>query len=147
MTTFPRLAEAIRRFREERLDHFRDWKIKRWQVAVLIGGGLAVIASGWYWLARTGSSVKLASSIVMVDVTSGELFEYSVGGRRAVMVPGRHPDSGALVLLPVYRNEAGQWLVGERDRGALEQMEGPATAIDPGTGAVNVRSGRVRRVR
>lgn len=122
-------------------------EVKRWQVAVLVVAGLILAGSIYFSIGRGEGSVRLASTIIMVDVTTGDLFEYSISGRRAVMVPERHPDTGKIVLIPVDRDENGRWVIGPRERNALGAIEGEPTAVDRQTGEVSVSGDRPRRVR
>lgn len=122
-------------------------QFKTWQIVTLVVAGAAVAAAAWYTLGRGEERIELVSSITMVDVTTGDLFEFSVTGRRGVMVPAEHPDSGKVVLLPVHKDEQGRWVVGDRERQILGSLEEQARAVDSVTGVVTVSSDRVRRVR
>lgn len=125
-------------------------QIKAWQ-GIVVGLALLMLAGSLYFtFGRGEGEVKLANSVTMVDVTTGDLFEYSVSGRRGVMVPEKHPDSGKLVLFPVEREESpppGRWVIGSRARGVLGDSEEEPTAVNRQTGEVTVSGNRLRRIR
>ncbi len=77
-------------------------------------------------------AVRLASRAAMVDVTTGEVFEFDVRGGRTVMVPARNPKTGELSLVPA-RRENGEWFVSLPD---LAGVRAASSAIDPRTGRV-----------
>jgi hypothetical protein len=120
--------------------------VKPWQIVVLVVATVALGASLFFTFGRSGPRVQLASTMIMADVTTGELFEFSISGRRGMTVPGLNPDSGRFLLLPVERNDSGGWVINERARGLLSDLEAEPAAVDRKTGEVQV-SGRPRRVR
>lgn len=122
-----------------------EGKTRWWQWAVMGAAVVAVGVSVWYSFSRSGSKVDFASQIIMADVTTGDLFSFDVGGRKAVMVPARNPDSGKLTLLPVERRPDGNWYIGERELGGLGGLEGEPLAVDRNTGQVRVTGDSPKR--
>ena len=82
----------------------------------------------------------------MADVSTGELFEFPVGGGASISVPARNPGTGARSLLPV-NEDGGRWYLGPRERGALGSLGVPLAAVmDAATGELRA-VGRPRRIR
>ncbi|MCW5777439.1 MAG: hypothetical protein KIS87_13465 [Phycisphaeraceae bacterium] len=95
-----------------------------------------------------GDRLELRTSVFMVDVSTGELFRFPITGSRGVGVPNFNPETNALSLLPVRRDEGGQWRVVTRALSFLDDLEVEACAVqDRSTGLVRVRSDRARTVR
>ena len=123
-------------------------KVKPWQVVLLV---LALVALGTSAYLSFGSSPdrpRLISEITMVDVTTGQLFSFSLGGKRGVSVPETNPDSGKRTLVPVMKDESGSWIVGPRDRAVLSTFsQEPTLVVDRGSGKVQGAPGEPRHVR
>ncbi|MCC7390074.1 MAG: hypothetical protein IT431_15045 [Phycisphaerales bacterium] len=102
-------------------------KVKPWQIVLFV---LAVGALG-FGLYRSffRQKLDLSDSIVMVDVETGELYRFSIAGRRGVGVPNYNPDSGKLTLLPVTQDEQGVWKITERALRLLGDLEVDAKAV------------------
>jgi hypothetical protein len=122
--------------------------VKPWQV-ILIAASLVVLGGSiWFFgLRSTGETRLMANALVLIDVESGQLYEFDLKGRKGVIVPERHPVSGKLSLIPVYQDEAGAWIVGDRDRSSIGLVEVPVLAIDPQSGEVLKFSQQVIRVK
>ena len=121
--------------------------IKVWQWAVF---GAAVVALAWFACSALGgrNGVRFARGVTMIDVTTGELFSFEVGGRRAVVVPERNPRTGKAALLGVEKVDDGRWFIRERHLPNLANVEGePVAVVDRQTGEVRPESERVRRGR
>lgn len=112
--------------------------IKPWQI-VLFVAAIAAVGVGVFMMTR-GRGLDLSNAIVMVDVETGELFSFSIDGRRGVGVPNFNPDSGKLSLLPVVRDDSGVWHLGERSKSILPDLDVEATAV------VNAETGEVNTV-
>jgi hypothetical protein len=106
-----------------------------WQVAVVVVGLLVLIGSVVYQC-TSRNEVELADSVILVDVTTGELIEAAYPGR-AVGFPATHPDSGARTLMPAVQDpETGRWSVEGRYLGNLKDLgvkldglENPASGL------------------
>lgn len=110
----------------------------------------AGVAAAWlvYSLGWRGAGVTRVGTVVMADVTTGELFSFNVSGRRAVVVPERNPRTGKPALLGVERAPDGRWFIRERHRPLLSRVEGPHAAVaDAETGEVRVTSETIKRGR
>jgi hypothetical protein len=113
-------------------------QIKPWHVVVLVGAAVALSASAYFTLGG-GTGLKLANEMTVVDITTGDLYIIPLGGKRAVGIPGRNPESGKVTLLPVSKDESGTWTVSPRYLGGLQLIEGePKALLDKKTGAVKV---------
>lgn len=120
---------------------------KTWH-GVLFAAAIAAIAWLLYSAYAGDSKVQFASKVVMVDVTTGELFSFDVSTRRAVVLPERNPKTGKLTLLGVEQAADGRWFIRERHRARLSDVEGEhAAVVDPATGEVRVADESVTRGR
>ncbi|MBX3358981.1 MAG: hypothetical protein KF745_11210 [Phycisphaeraceae bacterium] len=108
---------------------------------------VAILAVGFavYWGTRGDGEVKLKHRVLLVDVTTGELFEADTS-ERPVILPGTHPDRKENVLLRATKDDAtGEWFVRERDRPYVGDLGVDPKAIEPETGKVLTPSDKVRR--
>lgn len=85
-------------------------ELKKWQAVLLVLALTASVVSAWITL--RGRGPKIPDSVMLVDVTNGDLYRAST--KRALMFPIRHPDTNEAVLWPVHRAESGEWLISER---------------------------------
>ncbi|MFM9997246.1 MAG: hypothetical protein ACKVU4_15765 [Phycisphaerales bacterium] len=122
-------------------------RFKTWH-GVLFVAAAGAIAWFVYDSMSKGPEVTFASSVVMVDVTTGELFSFDVSGRRAVVIPEKNPATGKAALLGVEKAADGRWFIRERHRPLLRNVPGPHAAVaDPATGEVRVKSETIQRGR
>ncbi len=116
--------------------------VKPWQLAViviglLVGGGLIA------WQGLTSKEVSLADSIMLVDVTTGEIFQAPLPTGRTVGFPAKNPKTGKETLLPATQVD-GKWFVGSRYREFVKdivQGAGASSAADPSSFEVKSPSG------
>lgn len=111
---------------------------------ILFGAALIALVLG-LWLSMRGG-VHLADELIMVDVKTGDRFRFDVSGNRGVTVPAKHPDTGQRTLLPVVQTD-GRWVISERYRGALGDLEPSTDNVRMSTFEVTfsdagIRSGR-----
>lgn len=122
-------------------------KVKPWQIVVMVVAVVAVAASAYLSLNKD-KGPKLIDEITMVDVTSGDLFVFPLTGKKSVAIPELNPDTGKRTLMPTYRNEAGEWTIGPRDRDALNAFKNePKLVVEVSTGKVTVSATAPRKVR
>jgi hypothetical protein len=122
--------------------------VKPWQIAILVIGGLCVVGAGAYSFLFSGDTIKLSSSMTMVDVSTGELFEFDVSGGKAVFPPELNPNTGKRALLPVGKSEDGKWRIGTRYLEGLSGVEvKPDALVDLKSGEVKVKSESASRGR
>jgi hypothetical protein len=110
-------------------------KAKPWQIVVVVA---AVVAAGItiYRLVSSGDGPRLASSMQMVDVNTGDLFTVEIGSPGA-QIPGRNPKTQEYTLLPVEKNpETQQLTVNARNLTTLPNIPGAHAAVDPKSGQV-----------
>lgn len=121
---------------------------KPWQIILIVVAVVGVGFSVWrFGFASQGDRHLLADSIVMIDVNTGELFEFSLRGRRGVMVPASNPQTGLEALLPVFQSETdGGWMVSRRDIDALRDSNIEFRAVDRATGRATPASATPLRV-
>jgi hypothetical protein len=120
--------------------------VKPWQIVVFVLAFVAVGASAFLTL-RSGDGPKLIDEITMVDVKTGQLFVYSLGGKKGVSVPETNPDTGARTLIPTYKDDTGAWVVSPRDRDVLKQFSGEGKLRVDSAGKVDAAPGAPRKVR
>ncbi|MEZ6319114.1 MAG: hypothetical protein R3B49_10240 [Phycisphaerales bacterium] len=130
--------------RAKTMSQIRPWQAALFVVAILVLGGSVV-------LSMMGSrGVRNANSVVMVDVKTGDLFEFSVSGHMAVFVPEMNPETGQETLLSVYRDDEGAWRLTGGSISALQdlQKQGVDTsAVGDGRGPLQVSDRSVQTVR
>ncbi|MEK6703596.1 MAG: hypothetical protein AABZ53_15145 [Planctomycetota bacterium] len=110
-------------------------QIKPWQIAVIVAAVLAVAAAA-YWTISGNDMPKMSHRVVLVDITTGELFEASTA-RKSAIIPEKNPTSGTYTLFPVAKGADGVWKVPPR---YLESMEKDTKA----TALVSAKSGEVK---
>jgi len=112
-------------------------QVKLWQIVLFVAAAGAILFTV---LATRGPGLDLADSIVMVDVETGELFSFSIDGKRGVGIPNYNPRSGRLTLLPVARDDSGAWMLTERARPMVADL-----GVEPHA-VMDVTSGKVKTV-
>ncbi|MCC6661651.1 MAG: hypothetical protein IT437_12285 [Phycisphaerales bacterium] len=104
----------------------------------MLCAALAAVVGFCTWRALApGGGIRFAPSTLLVDVATGELFEFRFGGGRTLSVPARHPRTGVRSLLPV-REENGRWFIGSRELAGLSKL-----AVAPGA-VLSLTTGEVR---
>ena len=109
-------------------------KVKPVQLVVLIAG---VLALGWttWRLATQDSGPKMADSLRLVDVTTGELFIFPLTGGGAIF-PELNPGTGKRLLLPIHEVD-GKYRVTPRALGLVPDLGvDPKAIIDRSTGEI-----------
>jgi hypothetical protein len=108
---------------------------KPWQIAVIVigllaGAGMIVVS------AFTGDAPRLAKSLTVVDVETGDLFEIDVG-KGMISFPIKNPNNSKLSLMPVYKGDGGNWFVASRYLNDISSLAGvKPEAIDAASGKV-----------
>ena len=118
-------------------------QLKPWQI-VLIVVALAVLGGSVAWTVFGGKKVDLADSMMLVDVTNGDLYRLDITGTRGIMIPGRNPETNEETLLPVYKNDAGQWTLMRRYSGELGRITGESSVVDAATLEVKISDAKPR---
>lgn len=120
--------------------------VKPWQIVLIVAAVVGIGASLYLTMGRS-DSVPMASEMLLVDITTGDLYSMPLTGHRAIVTPAKNPDTGKICLFPVHKNEAGAWFVSTRDLGALPVVQGePKALIDRKSGEVRVTSETPRRL-
>ncbi|MGP1272528.1 MAG: hypothetical protein ACTS22_04275 [Phycisphaerales bacterium] len=109
---------------------------KPWQIALIVIGLLAGIV-GVVFAVTSSDRPNMASSMMLVDIETGQLYSVSVDDR-SVYTPMKHPDTGERTLYRVVESESGDWSISQRRLGELEDYEGTAAAVDRESGRVTV---------
>ena len=102
--------------------------VKPWQVILFV---VAIAALG-YSMMKVGfgnsPESRMAESMMLIDVQTGQLYIRDISGKKAFIIPDRNPDSKEIALLPVVE-EDGEWFLVERYASALDQIEVPHDAV------------------
>jgi hypothetical protein len=104
-------------------------QVKPWQ-AVLFAVAFVAIGLCVYWsLGR--SDVKLADSLRMVDVNTGEEFYLPIG-KGGATIPGRNPRTNEMTLMPVIAKDR-VLRIPDRYFPALREIPGSHAAVNEST--------------
>jgi hypothetical protein len=120
-------------------------QLKPWQIAV-IAIGLIGLVGGIAFTMFSGPRIHTPDSITMLDVQTGDRFVFDTSGRRAVIVPSKHPDTGERTLLPLYE-EDGRWFVSRIEVFEDRESSELAAVRDRQTGEVVPSARSPQRVR
>jgi hypothetical protein len=105
---------------------------------LLVAAVIALVAGVYFSMG--GPEPVLTRSVVLVDVSTGQLFEFSTKDY-SVVLPGKNPDTGKISLLPVRKDANGKWQISGRYLGELDRLDEKPTAVkDRKTGEVTVSS-------
>jgi hypothetical protein len=119
--------------------------LKKWHIVLFV---LAIVGLGftvWWTLSDDSVPEGLTHRLVMVDVTTGDLFEMSTR-RKAAVIPEVNPDSGKATLFPVHERD-GKWYLIDRYLSALGQGDAkPDAVIDQSSGEVRVTNTSPKRM-
>ncbi len=122
--------------------------LKPWQIGLFALAIIAVGVVGWIVTRPSAAESSLRRSLILVDVTSGELFEFSTK-RRPALIPERNPETGEAMLIPAVESDAG-WEVSPRYLDVLKDMIDSKAVprdrvfVDPGTGRFTPPSTKIR---
>ena len=94
--------------------------LKPWQLVLVIVAALVLAVS--LWISLTGEKVDFGDRVYMVDVETGTLYYADTGGRRGVVIPAKHPETGKRTLVPVQIEENGEVAISGRYRGTVSKI-------------------------
>lgn len=119
---------------------------KPWQIA-LIAVGLLAGVGGIVWAISSMGPLETATSVILADLSTGELFEANTAGR-TVVIPMKNPITGERLLFPVAKTEDGQWKVSDRYFSSFLQRvdEKTSSATDRSSGIIQT-TGEPKRIR
>lgn len=120
---------------------------KPWQIAVVALGLLGGIG-GVVYAVRSNPGLDLASSVPMVDVITGELYDFEIPKKGSLVFPEINPTTGKETLFPITKDDAGNWKLAERYAGGLKllSVKPEELAVDPVSGIVRVKDGKPKRI-
>ena len=113
-------------------------RLKPWHFVLFAAAFLGIVYTTYQTI--FGDRVELTSKIVLVDVTTGDLFEAKVGGRVGAVLPEKNPDTGQFTLLPASKDQAGVWTISQRYLGSLSPSIKPTAVVSASSGEVKVSS-------
>lgn len=120
---------------------------KPWQIAVVALGLIGGIGGIVYSL-RSNPGLDLADSVPMVDVLTGELYDFEIPKKGSLVFPEINPATGKETLFPITKDESGNWKLAERYAGGLKQLnlKPEELVVDEATGIVRVKDGKPKRI-
>jgi len=99
-----------------------------------------------WWGFFKNSGPNLTHKVVLVDITTGDLFEFATD-KKSVLIPERNPINGKISLFPTEKAPDGKWLIQSRFLDSLGQIDGtPDALLNKKTGEVRVKSESPRSV-
>lgn len=116
-------------------------KAKPWQIVVIALAFIAVGASTAYMLTSSGPNVP--SKIMLVDVSTGQLYEVNLRKHRVVL-PARDPDQKQYRLFPIKKSASG-WTLTESGMAMIRGTDVDVKAVNLSTGEVTQASSDVRQ--
>ena len=115
---------------------------KPWQIAVIALAFVAVGGSTAYLVTRSGTKVPTRANLV--DVTTGQIYEWDKARYRTVL-PAPSPEAPSeFRLVPVTKDASGKWLLTDNGRNMLKAITAKPTAIDTSTGEVISSAGGIK---
>lgn len=109
-------------------------KVKPLHVGVVVLGAVALGTIAYRMLST--DRVTLLSTVTLVDVVSGQLFEFDVRDR-TLLIPEINPTNGQETLFPVEQDDAGEWRISPNQLGGLKRLkQTPAAVVDRQSGAI-----------
>lgn len=115
--------------------------VKPWQIILFTVAILALAFSAWKF--KSGAKIDLPDSVLVVDVESGDLYRMKLGKRNGAYFPERNPETKKLTLMPVVRNDDGEWHIVGHARAALQDINGTNNVVDEATWRVDIDSDKV----
>lgn len=103
--------------------------MKPWQIILMIVA-LLVLGGSIAWQLTSADEPEIAGEVLLVDIRTGAVFEADTSGRRAVVIPAKHPDTGERTIYPVERAENGAMKIKSRYLAEVREYEGDVIAID-----------------
>jgi hypothetical protein len=118
--------------------------VKPWQMVVMALAVLGVLGSSIYTCSTMGEKVNQASTVCLVDIKTGDLFEAHYPDKKPVMYPAKRPDTKEAVLYPVRLTEDNKWLLSGRFLANVKNDKSlnPGLIVDQKSGEVKVTSSK-----
>ncbi|HLO40513.1 MAG TPA: hypothetical protein VK176_05775 [Phycisphaerales bacterium] len=102
----------------------------------LITAAVVALGAGLYF-SMGGPEPQLKDTMVLVDVASGQLYEFNTSSM-SVVIPAINPESGKNSLMPVRKEADGKWRIPKRYLDSLSEIN------ELGSGVTDKKSGEVR---
>lgn len=116
-------------------------EVKPWQLILIVAAFVALGVSAFLMLSN--NDVQKASSMMLADIETGDLYEVKLKRVRGVTLPAKHPETGERTLVPVKKTDT-EWVVPEMYRSSLDSVERSDVILDRGRGVLSVNEGSVR---
>jgi hypothetical protein len=109
-------------------------QVKPWQIAVVVVGVL-VLGISLFMSVFRDDGVEFSQTIMLVDVTTGKLYEVGRPDGMAISLPATDPRKNPPAkTLYAAKNVDGKWYVNERMLGELGASKIAVQGLDPKTG-------------
>ncbi|MEM7628074.1 MAG: hypothetical protein AAF356_01490 [Planctomycetota bacterium] len=103
--------------------------MKPWQIILMIVA-LLVLGGSIAWQLSSSDEPEVGGDVLLVDIRSGEVFRANTSGRRAVVIPAKHPDTGERTIYPAERTESGDLRIKARYLPEVREFNGTIINID-----------------
>ena len=111
-----------------------------WQIGVVVVG-LLVLVGSLVFQCSGGGGPEIDRRLVLVDLSTGELYETTRPSNRTLTYPIKHPSTQQETLVPAEQREDGKWYVKSRIVNHLTEMKVSLEGLaDPRTGLSKVQS-------
>ena len=122
------------------------WKSQGAVVALAMVAALVLCIGVWFSF-FSGGAPKAPSAMLLIDVSTGELYEAKLG-KRSWVIPMKNPDTGVRSIFPVRKSDDGQWSIHERYLGAMDGIPvNSSVLIDAENGIVIPQSENAKRLK
>lgn len=116
--------------------------MKPWQ-AILMVVALLVLGGSVAWQIVGSDKPEVSGEVLLVDIRTGQVFRANTSGRRAVVLPAKHPETGERSLYSAALGDDNRYRVNPRYLVEVREFEGEL--IEFGPDGEFEPSGEVRR--
>ncbi len=115
--------------------------VRPWHIVLFVAAAIA-LGFGFFWQLSSGEEIEKATTVVIVDVATGDLYECDRPSAGGLLFPLKNPETQKALMLPAER-EGDVWKVSSRYlplAASLVAKETGEVALDKATGHVKVKS-------
>ncbi|MCC6950920.1 MAG: hypothetical protein IT433_05680 [Phycisphaerales bacterium] len=115
--------------------------VRPWHIVLFVAAAIA-LGLGLFWQLRSGDQIEKATTVVIVDVATGDLYECDRPSGGGLLFPLKNPETQKALMLPAER-EGEVWKVSARYLPlavSLAEKESGEVALNKATGQVKVKS-------
>lgn len=115
--------------------------VRPWHIVLFVAAAIA-LGLGLFWQLGSGDEIEKATTVVIVDVATGDLYECDRPSGGGLLFPLKNPETQKALMLPAER-EGEVWKVSSRYLPlavSLAEKESGEVALNKATGQVKVKS-------